>query len=112
MRTRSPLPTTLLGALVLVPLLLAGCPDRQPCPDHQACWQWDNVPICNPGEVDACLCNTGGPGERVCESDGLEYGECECTRSGSADAGVVDAAVDASIDATIDAAIDAAIDVW
>lgn len=50
----------------------------------------DNVPICNPGATEMCTCNTGGPGKRICHSNGLAYGPCRCEEL------AVDAGVDAS----------------
>jgi hypothetical protein len=53
----------------------------------------DNTPQCIPSVVAPCSCYTGGPGEKTCSADGLEFGKCVCTP----DAGVsADADVDAS----------------
>ena len=49
----------------------------------------NNAPLCDPGEVRACTCNTGGPGEQTCQSDGQDYLSCACNDpAASRDAGV------------------------
>lgn len=49
----------------------------------------NNAPLCNPGEVRACTCNTGDPGEQTCQSDGQDYVSCACNDAGvPGDAGV------------------------
>lgn len=79
-------------AITVLGLALAGA----------ACeFKLDNVPHCWPRAVEACTCETGGAGQRVCGDDSLDYGGCVCT-----DAGVASGA-DAGIDAMPDAATDA-----
>lgn len=49
----------------------------------------NNAPLCDPGEVRTCTCNTGAPGEQTCQSDGQDYLSCACNDAGvSRDAGV------------------------
>jgi hypothetical protein len=54
----------------------------------------DNTPECAPTVKQACYCDTGAPGEQVCDDDGLHFGGCVCLPDGGAspDAGSPDAA--------------------
>lgn len=35
-------------------------------------------PACIPGEINACLCPDGTPGQQTCTPDGAGFGPCEC----------------------------------
>ena len=47
----------------------------------------DNTPVCVPKTPTTCFCATGSPGQKICDPDGLGYGDCICVP----DAGIVDA---------------------
>lgn len=49
----------------------------------------NNAPICNPGSMHDCTCNTGGSGQQSCHDDGQDYGPCTCSDAETpADGGV------------------------
>jgi hypothetical protein len=56
--------TRLASTLALALLSVASCDD--------------NTPVCTPTDQEACLCRTGQWGNRTCDADGLDYGECLC----------------------------------
>jgi hypothetical protein len=51
----------------------------------------DTTPLCRPSTVEECWCDTGGPGEQVCNDKGDDYGDCTCLPE---DAGVDAEAID------------------
>jgi len=63
---------------------------------------------CVPGEMNLCMCASGGQGYQVCEADGRSFGKCDCPTvehdAGTPDEAATDSAVpEASPEATPDA---------
>ena len=63
-----------MRAIVVIIAMATGLP---------ACGE-DSTPACVPATPATCFCPTGGPGQKVCDEEGLDYGACTC----SVDAGV------------------------